>query len=78
MLVDRRGDEIEPSQPVVTTTISSQEVLFPTVHGDITDDDNGMEYEGHFSVTVRDSPLPSLSSTFGYSTDELADMYNGL
>ena len=72
-VLDGRGNETEPGQ---TSTVSSQEVLFPAAQVDITHDDHGMEYEGHF--TVRGSPPPRLSSTFGYSTDELADTYNGL
>jgi hypothetical protein len=68
-VLDGRGNETEPSQSVRATTVSSQEGLFPT-------DDNGMEYEGHF--TIRDSSLSSLSSTFSYSTNELADTYDGL
>lgn len=76
-VLDGRSDETEPgqSQSVMTTTVSSQGVL-PTVHVDTTDDDNGLEYEGHF--TIQSSSLPSLSSTFDYGANELAETYNGL
>ena len=76
-VLDGRSDETEPvqSQSVMTTTISSQGVL-PSFHFDTTDDDNGLEYEGHF--TIQNSSLSSLSSTFDYSANELADTYDGL
>ena len=75
-VLDGRPGETEPGQSVMTTTVPSQGVLLPTVHIDTTDDDNGLEYEGHF--TVRNPSLPSLSSTIGYGANELADPYNGL
>ena len=75
-VLDGRPGEMEQGQSVMTTTVPSQGVLLPTVHIDTTDDDNGLEYEGHF--TVRNPSLPSLSSTIGYGANELADTYNGL
>lgn len=76
LALDGRPGETELGQSVMTTTVPSQRVLLPTVHIDTTDDNNGLEYEGHF--TVRNPSLPSRSSTIGYSANELADTYNGL
>jgi len=75
-VLDGRPGETEPNQSVMATMVPSQGVLLPTVHIDNTDDDNGLEYEGHF--TVRNPSFPSLSSTIGYDANELADTYNGL
>ena len=70
------GDKMEPSQLKATTVIPLQGVLVTTVRFTTTDDDHGMDYEGHFAVP---SPPPSSQgSTLGYDADELADAYNDL
>jgi len=74
--LDGSGDGIRPSQSAMSTTAPSQQVVLPTVRVDTTDDNNGMEYEGHFAV--RNTSPPSISSTLGYDANELADAYDGL
>ena len=69
-------DKMEHDQLGATTAVPLQGVLVTTVRLTTTDDDSGMDYEGHFSVP---NPLPSSQcSTLGYDADELADAYNGL